>query len=301
MPIETLSLRRLRAPLSPRALDFTDTSTLTQQTPGWIGQQRAEEAARFGLRMHHADCHVIVVRSIAMGFDERALAVTGGNNNGLADYAGDVLNFSFTVSNPGTVTLTNVRVTDALTGLDQLLAPIAPGTSATVFGTYTLKQSDLDSNGTNGTGRLENTSYVTSKEASSASDSETATLVFDPRVDLTKYVSVDNGLTWDDANVPPGPTLSAGAGFSPLYKFAVTNVGNITLPGVEVADNKYDLNGSDPGTTHLFGTLIPGAKAEWIFTGATFALGPQSDIASATVVGLPLVTDVDNAYYTGRV
>jgi len=67
MPIETLSLRRLRAPLSPRALDFTDTSTLTQQTPGWIGQQRAEEAARFGLRMHHADCHVIVVGSSGRG------------------------------------------------------------------------------------------------------------------------------------------------------------------------------------------------------------------------------------------
>ncbi|NBQ88423.1 MAG: hypothetical protein EBU07_13295, partial [Betaproteobacteria bacterium] len=242
---------------------------------------------------------VPLVRSIAMGFDEIPMGVSGGNGNALADYAGDVLNFNFVVSNPGTVTLTNVRVTDPLTGLDQIVPSIGPGTSATLSATYTLKQSDLDSNGTGGSGRLDNTATVSSDQGITVSDSESFTLVFDPRVDLTKYVSVDNGATWDDANVPPGPTLSASTGFNPLYKFLVNNVGNITLPGVEVADNKYDLNGPAPGVTHSFGTLAPGATAEWIFSGAVFALGPQSDIASVTVVGLGLTTDVDNAYYTG--
>ncbi|NBS47660.1 MAG: hypothetical protein EBS99_11705, partial [Betaproteobacteria bacterium] len=242
---------------------------------------------------------VPLVRSIAMGFDEIPMGVSGGNGNALADYAGDVLNFNFVVSNPGTVTLTNVRVTDPLTGLDQIVPSIGPGTSATLSATYTLKQSDLDSKGTGGSGRLDNTATVSSDQGITVSDSESFTLVFDPRVDLTKYVSVDNGATWDDANVPPGPTLSASTGFNPLYKFLVNNVGNITLPGVEVADNKYDLNGPAPGVTHSFGTLAPGATAEWIFSGAVFALGPQSDIASVTVVGLGLTTDVDNAYYTG--
>jgi hypothetical protein len=58
-------------------------------------------------------------------------------------------------------------------------------------------------------------------------------LVYAPRNDLTKYVSVDNGATWVDANVGPGPTLDPATGFKPLFRFGVATVGNISLPGVK--------------------------------------------------------------------
>jgi len=58
---------------------------------------------------------VPLLRSIALAFDKEFLNVTGGNGNALADFAGDALNFSFTVTNQGTVTLTNVVVIDAVT------------------------------------------------------------------------------------------------------------------------------------------------------------------------------------------
>ena len=52
----------------------------------------------------------------AIAIDKVFLNVTGGNGNALADAAGDVLNYSVTVTNTGNVTLTGVTVVDPLTG-----------------------------------------------------------------------------------------------------------------------------------------------------------------------------------------
>ncbi|MFM8608847.1 MAG: hypothetical protein ACKOCJ_00055 [Burkholderiaceae bacterium] len=258
--------------------------TRSDQTPDWLSDDES----------------VPVVRSIAMGLDERLASITGGNSNSLADWAGDVLRFSFNVTNAGNVTLNNVRVTDTL-GLDQVFASIAPGATAVAYLDYTLTQDDLDNRGTGASGYLRNVSVATSTETNSTLvvDGESVTLVYSPRVDLTKYVSVDGGSTWLDANTPGGSPLLQGSGNYPQYKFKVSNVGNITLQGVEVSDSRYDLNGGDPGTTHSFGTLTPRQTLQWIYTGATYEAGVQGDSATVTVMGMPTVTDVDNAYYTG--
>jgi len=78
----------------------------------------------------------------------------------------------------------------------------------------------------------------------------------------------------------------------------VSNIGNVTLSGVEVNDSVYDL---DPGagTAHSFGDLAVGETKEWVFNGAVFAAGQQTDIATVNVIGVPGLTDVDNAYYEG--
>jgi uncharacterized repeat protein (TIGR01451 family) len=241
-----------------------------------------------------------LVRSIALNFDKAFVNVTAGNGNALADAADDVLNFSLIITNPGTVTLTDLRVQDPLTGLDQYVASLAPGASQSFAGSYVLQQSDLDTRG-GGDGLLDNVAIAQANGSISVSDSEAVSLVYAPRIDLTKFVSVDNGVTWIDANVAPGPTLDPATGFKPLFRFVVTNVGNISLPGVELTDNKYDLNGAEPGRSHLFGALAVGQSAEWIFDGATFETGLQSDVATAVVVGMPAVSDVDNVYYTGGI
>lgn len=241
-----------------------------------------------------------LIRNVALAFDKAFVEVTGGNGNALADAAGDVLNYRFVVTNPGNVTLNNVRVQDPLTGLDQSLPTLAPGASQTLLGSYVLQQSDLDGQG-GGDGVLDNAALATANGSISVSDAEAVPLVYAPRIDLTKYVSVDNGVTWVDANVGPGPTLDPATGFKPLFRFVVANVGNISLPGVELTDSKYDLNGADPGASHLFGALAVGASAEWIFDGAVFETGLQSDVATAVVVGMPTVRDVDNVYYTGGI
>lgn len=241
---------------------------------------------------------VPILRSVAMTFDKHIVGITGGNGNQLADAAGDVLNYSFTVTNPGTTTLTQLTVDDNLTGMHESLAALAPGATVVYNASYTLTQADLDSQA-GGTGVLVNIATASSHEIPSLVDAEGISLVYQPSIDLTKYVSVDNGVTWDDANAPTGSSLASGAGISPQFKYTVSNNGNITLADVVLTDAVYDLNGGETGTAHSFGTLDVGASLDFIFTGASWAAGQQSGDATVTVAAMPAVLDIDNAYYLG--
>jgi uncharacterized repeat protein (TIGR01451 family) len=223
--------------------------------------------------------------------------VTGGNGNALADFAGDALNFSFTVTNQGTVTLTNVVVTDAVTGLNQTLASLAPGGQAVFNSSYTLLQSDLDSNG-GGDGRVENTATADTDQTLAVTDIEGVAVIYEAKIDLTKYVSVDDGLTWEDANLPTGPSLSSAAGINPLYKYTALNDGTVTLNDLTLTDGTYDLNGGAAGLALDWGDLAPGLTAEFIFE-APFMLGQNSGDALVTATALTPVVDIDNAYYLG--
>lgn len=240
---------------------------------------------------------VPIVQRTGLAFNKSFTGVTGGNGNALADAAGDVVNFSFTLTNPGNVTLTDVSIVDALTGTNLTGLSVAPGATQVYTGSYTLTQVDLDGRG-GGDGLLDNVAAADSAQTAEVVDGEMVPLVYNPLIDLTKLVSTDNGVSWEDANAPTGPTLLSDAGFGPLFKFVVSNIGNVTLTGVEVNDSAYDL---DPGAgnAHSFGDLAVGQTKEWVFDGATFAAGQQTDIATVTVTGVPGLTDVDNAYYVG--
>ena len=240
---------------------------------------------------------VPLLRSIALAFDKEFVNVTGGNGNALADHAGDALNFSFTVTNQGTVTLTNVVVTDVTTGLNTTLASLDPGKTAVLESTYILQQSDLDSNG-GGDGRVENTATADSDQTLAVTDIEGVTVIYDAQIDLTKYVSVDGGATWDDANIPTGPILSSAAGINPLYKYTALNDGTVTLQDLTLTDGDYDLNGGADGLALDWGDLAPGLTAEFIFE-APFMLGQNSGDAIVTATALAPVVDIDNAYYLG--
>jgi uncharacterized repeat protein (TIGR01451 family) len=240
---------------------------------------------------------VPILRSIALAFDKEFVNVTGGNGNALADFAGDALNFSFTVTNQGTVTLTNVVVTDAVTGLNQTLASLAPGGQAVFNSSYTLLQSDLDSNG-GGDGRVENTATADTDQTLAVTDIEGVAVIYEAKIDLTKYVSVDDGLTWEDANLPTGPSLSSAAGINPLYKYTALNDGTVTLNDLTLTDGTYDLNGGAAGLALDWGDLAPGLTAEFIFE-APFMLGQNSGDAIVTATALTPVVDIDNAYYLG--
>ena len=244
---------------------------------------------------------VPILRSIGLTFDKDFTGVTGGNGNALADCAGDELNFSMTVKNVGTVTLHNVVVTDPATGLNETLASLAPGASQSYTASYLLKQSDLDSNG-GGDGRVENSATVVSNETKPVSDTEGVTVIYDAQIDLTKYVSVDQGATWQDANTATGPTLLSSAGFNPWFKYTALNNGTVTLHDATLADAAYDLNGAEAGKDWYWGDIAPGQLAEFIYQ-APYTPGQNSGDAVVTAYAgttlTPMVTDIDNAYYLG--
>jgi hypothetical protein len=94
------------------------------------------------------------------------------------------------------------------------------------------------------------------------------------------------------------------SGPDPIFKFAVTNTGNVTLSGVTLSDSDFDLNGAAPGTTIMVGGLAPGATVETTFT-APWQSGQHTDSARASgsftddAGNTTAPSDTDDANYFG--
>jgi len=67
MTITTVQVSDLRLDVDPTTLGFADTSELLQQPLLWIGQERAEQAARFGLQMAQPDYNLLVLGEVGSG------------------------------------------------------------------------------------------------------------------------------------------------------------------------------------------------------------------------------------------
>jgi Ca2+-binding RTX toxin-like protein len=132
-----------------------------------------------------------------------------------------------------------------------------------------------------------------------ATDTDTVTLQQNPVIDVEKLVSVDGGATFTDADTAPGPTLLSGS--DPVFKFVVTNTGNVTLTNVTLHDDKFDLNGAATGTDLTIGTLAPGVSSTPLILTEPFESGQHTDTATATGTppSGPNVTDSDPANYFG--
>jgi predicted ATP-dependent protease len=67
MPIVKVSPAELRLIVDAQALGYADTSELLDQPLPWIGQERAEQAARFGLAMEPPDYNLFVLGEVGSG------------------------------------------------------------------------------------------------------------------------------------------------------------------------------------------------------------------------------------------
>ena len=109
-----------------------------------------------------------------------------------------------------------------------------------------------------------------------------------PSISIKKYVSGDGGDTWHDANSPPGPSVDPEQ--KPMFKFVISNAGNVTLSEVSISDSVL-------GPISIGGLLPPGGYFEVLRTGEYLG-GEQSN--TATVIGYyagQQVADSDIAYY----
>jgi hypothetical protein len=109
-------------------------------------------------------------------------------------------------------------------------------------------------------------------------------------IDVERLVSPDGGLTYLDADTPPGPGIPQGT--DPLYKFVVTNTGGRALTDVAVSDDVLGPVGTVPA-------LGVGQSREWIVSG-TWSAGPHANTATASgSFQSQTVTDTDPAHYFG--
>jgi AAA domain len=76
MSIIKLPATGLRISIDPDTLHFGDTSELLKHPLPWIGQQRAEVAARFGLEMDQKDYNLFVLGEIGSGRSSLLLQLT---------------------------------------------------------------------------------------------------------------------------------------------------------------------------------------------------------------------------------
>ncbi|MCD0468471.1 gliding motility-associated C-terminal domain-containing protein [Flavobacterium sp. JAS] len=155
------------------------------------------------------------------------------NGDGYAE-PGELIRYSFSITNTGTIDLNNVIVTDpkaTITGTP--IATLAVGqTNVTNFtGTYVLTQTDIN------LGFVQNQALVTAQPLvgtaiQDLSDSNDPTLIGDNDPTITP---VDQ---FKDLTLIKGGQLSGtgGAGSIINYSFVVENTGNVILNNIEIAD-----------------------------------------------------------------
>ncbi|GAB3399586.1 hypothetical protein GCM10027515_06180 [Schumannella luteola] len=216
--------------------------------------------------------------SVTLAASAPAITVqkSGAIAGGAAGNAGNVINYTFTITNTGNVTLRGVAVTDPLSGLS---APIytwptstagvlAPGAVATATATYTIKQSDVDN------GSVANTASVTGTPPTGAAVTNTGSTVTNTATAAPGVVVTKTGQLATGATGKAGDTVN--------WSFTVRNSGNVTLTGVVINDPLVDISARTytwpSGQTA--GTLAPGQTAT---ATATYVL-KQSDVNGGSVV-----------------
>ena len=218
-----------------------------------------------------------------IAFDPSIDVVKVGTLSG-ASAAGEPVDYSFTVTNTGNVTLSAVTLGDDLPGLSEIVygpwpgdeSVLAPGEEVTATATYTLTQADLDAGALVNLVTAEGTPPVVvnpddpdapyeSSDPVESTDPETIPLAQGPAIQLVK----SGELTGAD---------SAGSVIE--YSFVATNTGNVTLNDVVIADplpGLSELAYTWPGDA---GVLAPGDS---VTATATYTL-TQSDVDAGTVM-----------------
>lgn len=214
------------------------------------------------------DVPVLLIR--ALNIDKQFVDVTGGNDNGVADFVGDVINYQMLVTNTGNTALDNVQVEDPLLG-GFLTGPDSGDTDLdgrldvsetwTYTGSYTVTQADLDGEGNAGTDYdIDNTATATADDTPPDDDSEEVPLVPDPSQFILKTVVSVGG----DAD-----GVADTACEEIIYDIKVTNDGNQTLHGLVVTDTldstvtEVLAGGFNAGDTNTDGLMDVGETWEY--------------------------------------
>jgi uncharacterized repeat protein (TIGR01451 family) len=140
-----------------------------------------------------------------------------------------------------------------------------------------------------------------------ASDPETVTITdVVPMIDVVKYVSVDGGATWLDANTAPGPFVQSGT--NPQFKFVVTNTGSVALGSLTLSDPFFAaFYQADLTTPCAVPASLAPAASYTCYASSAWAAGQHTNTATATgsftdsVGNVETGSDTDVAKYFGAV
>ena len=218
-----------------------------------------------------ANLAIPIVQSPALTLDKSAQPLS-------YDQVGQVISYSYKITNTGNVTLAGpFTVNDNKVTVTCPATPsLAPGASITCTASHTVTQADLDA------GQIVNTASATNGAVTSP----------------PKTVTVDAVQRLALSVVKSSPTTALTAPQTVNYSYVVTNTGNVTLTGIALADDNDNNNLSCPGTS-----LPPGGSmlctATHTFTQAeldangspTAGSGKLANTVTATSNEAPPATD----------
>ena len=214
------------------------------------------------------------------------------NENGLPD-VGDVVTYSYTVTNTGDVTLSNVVLEDDVEGVLTLsdaagdtVAVLAVGDSETASSDHTVTQAEFDA------GTLVNIATATGEGPTGTpvedDDTETVTFEQNPAIAVVKTQALTS-----DVNENGLPDV----GDVVTYSYDVTNTGDVTLSNVVLDDTVEGILTLSDVAGDTVAVLAVGdsetASAAHTVTQAEFNAASLTNIATATGDG-PTGTPVED-------
>ncbi|MDU8913912.1 hypothetical protein RXV88_21900, partial [Aestuariicoccus sp. MJ-SS9] len=273
------------ASLAPGAVDsttFTATYAITQadiDAGNYLNTAEVSGTTPAGGTVSDTDDHDEPLGAVPAATITKSVTAVDAAGNGVLDLAGDIVTYQIVVTNTGNVSLTDLSVTDPLTGLDEVIAVLEPGEEAVFDTSYAVLQSDLDDNG-GGDGDMDNVATV--------SGGQIGDLVAEAAVDLAPNAAFSLSKTVDQDSISEPGLLT--------YTITVANEGNVSLTSVslvdEIAQGSTDLtltSGPDltAGDEDDDGTLDVGET--WSYT-ATFAadqdvVDQAEDVTNTVTVG----------------
>ena len=213
-----------------------------------------------------------------------AKAIQAGTPSGYSA-VGDVLTYDFLVTNSGNTTITGpIQIDDNLItpAFTCLAGPLAPGAQSTCSATYTIQQADLDAGSVMNSASAF-TGSVGAPTLQSPVDTANAFALQSPSLSVAKSTTQNTSGDFFLGNVI-------------TYDYAITNTGNVTIPGaITVTDNLI------PSVSCPTGALAPAAvmncTASYTITANDIALGSVSNNATAvaTFGGNPVPSTTGSA------
>jgi|GEM_PF-2669956 uncharacterized repeat protein (TIGR01451 family) len=201
--------------------------------------------------------------------------------------AGSPINYTVTVTNNGTGSLTGITISDNVVqgASSTALTPGAPAGDGGVSGvmeageiwvytiSHTVTQAQMDDGG-----NLVNTATFDSAQTTPQSASATTTITTNPSLTLVKSSSASGFITDNILEAPAGTVVT--------YTYTVTNNGNQTIDNVEIDDSGHTGLGPWVDPTHAGSAIdngLPGGSADTNADPTIWGeLGPQDVIVFST-------------------
>lgn len=169
-------------------------------------------------------------RESGIELTKTAAVTTDADGDGLAD-VGDAISYSFTMRNTGTVTLSSVKLTDAMLGIDgmKVATDLAAGGTATYDATQTHVVTDADEVA----GKVDNSASATGTPVygNAATDTAATSTPVDrglvDALDVVKTATLKTDAD-DDGKADPGDVLS--------YRVTIRNTSERSLENVTITD-----------------------------------------------------------------